>query len=262
MSVETSSYYDSLLTAQNTQAAIEYTTDDEQTQLTSEDFLTLLVTELQYQDPTDPMDNTEMVNQITQYSQLDELTSMNEKMDAMTEALNAMTGSNGLDYLGKEVEAEGYIITKSGDDVTPLSYALGDYAESVTFNIYDGDGNIVDTVIETGVEAGTHSFQWDGTDSDGNSMEDNNYIIVATATNSDGSTVDVPTATSGTVTGVTNTTNGTYLTLDDGRTVHMADVYTVSTPSDSSEQTNTSDETNTSEQTETSEETETTGEAS
>ncbi len=157
MSIATNSYYESLLlSSTDTSAAI--TTDTDKTALTSEDFLSLLVTELQYQDPTEPMDNTEMVNQLTQYSQLDELAAMNEKLDALTESMNAMTNTNGLDYLGKEVEAAGYDISKSGDDVTELYFELDEYAESLVCNIYDNNGAIVDSVNFTQVDAGKHSL--------------------------------------------------------------------------------------------------------
>ncbi len=227
MTVATNSYYESLLLAPDTSVAI--TTDAENTSLTSEDFLTLLVTELQYQDPTAPMDNTEMVNQLTQYSQLDELTAMNEKLDALTTSMNAMTNTNGLDYLGKEVEAAGYDISKSGDDMTELYFELDEYTESLTCNIYDENGSIVDSVNFTQVAAGKHSFTWDGTDFNGNTQADGTYIALMTATDTEGDTSDVTTTTTGTVAGINNTDDGVIFTLDDGRTVNMLDVTYVTT---------------------------------
>lgn len=223
MSVDTTSYYDSLLSASST-STIEYTTAEEATNLTSEDFLTLLVTELQYQDPTDPMDNTEMVNQLTQYSQLDELSAMNEKMDALTDSLNAMSATNGLDYLGKDVEASGYTVTKSGDDISSIYYSLDEYAESVTCNVYDSDGSIINTVTATQIEAGSYSYTWDGTDYNGNTADDDTYYLLFSGQDAEGSSVDVSTTTTGTVTGISTTDDGVILTLDDGRTVNMLDV--------------------------------------
>lgn len=223
MTVASTSYYDSLLSS-SAESTIEYTTDAEQTQLTSDDFLTLLVTELQYQDPTDPMDNTEMVNQLTQYSQLDELTAMNTKLDELTDAINAMTGNNGLDYIGKQVEAEGYTVSVSDSEASTLYFELGEYAESVTCNIYDSSGSIVDTVTTSQIDAGTHAFNWDGIASDGNTADDGTYYVIISAADSNGDAVSVSTSSTGTVTGVSNTDEGVILTLDDGRTVNMLDV--------------------------------------
>jgi len=219
----TTSYYDSLVMS-SSDTSVNVTTDAESTALSSDDFLTLLVTELEYQDPTEPMDNTEMVNQLTQYSQLDELSAMNEKMDELTAALNSMSSANGLDYLGKQVEADGATITKSDDEVSPLYFELSDYAESVTCNIYDSNGSIVDTEIYTQLDAGTSAFVWDGTDYNGNTVANGQYTVLITAQDSDGAEVETSTTTTGTVTGVATTDEGVILTLDDGRTVNMVDV--------------------------------------
>ncbi|QGY39556.1 flagellar hook assembly protein FlgD [Pseudodesulfovibrio cashew] len=223
MSTVTTSYYDSL-TSSSTTSTVEYTTTDELTSLTSEDFLTLLVTELEYQDPTEPMDNTEMVNQLTQYSQLDELTSLNDKMDTLTDALTAMSSVSGLGYIGKEVEAEGYTVVKDGDDVSDLYFELEDDAAELTINIYDSSGSIVNTLTYSDVESGTSTFTWDGTDYDGEECDDGTYTLVFSATDSDGEDLDVSTTTTGTVTGVSTTDDGVVLVLDDGRTVNLTDV--------------------------------------
>ncbi|QJB57225.1 flagellar hook capping FlgD N-terminal domain-containing protein [Pseudodesulfovibrio sp. zrk46] len=223
MSIETTSYYDSLLLSSST-SSVEYTTTEEATNLTSEDFLTLLVTELEYQDPTDPMDNTEMVNQLTQYSQLDELTALNEGMQEIVDAVSTMTASNGLDYLGKEIEADGSTIVKSDNDISTMYFELEEDAASVTCNIYDSDGSIVATETFDDVSSGTNAFTWDGYDYNGDEMDDGQYTVLLTAYDSDGEELDVSTTTTGTVTGVASTDEGVILTLEDGRTVNMVDV--------------------------------------
>ena len=224
MTVEATSYYESLLLSSTTDSGVTYTTDAEATTLSSTDFLTLLVTELEYQDPTEPMDNVEMVNQLTQYSQLDELTSIDDKMETLTDALSAMSSSNGLDYIGKEVEADGYTVNKDGDDVSTIYFTLEEDAADINANIYDSSGSIVASVSFGEIEAGAHAYQWDGTDYNGDEADDSNYYVLFTAENADGDDVDVTTTTTGTVTGVSTTDDGVYLVLSDGRTVSMADV--------------------------------------
>lgn len=221
MSIDTTSYYDSLTTSSSTTAA---TTSSNSMSLDSEDFLTLLVTEMQYQDPTEPMDNSEMVNQLTQYSQLDELTNLNEKMDELVESLNAMTSSNGLDYLGKQIEASGRTLNVSDGVAGTLYYELADDAESLTVNLYNSSGSIVDTQIFSQLDAGTYTLNWGATDYDGEAADDGNYTAVFTATDADGDRVDVSTTTTGVVSGVSTTDDGVILILEDGRTVNMLDV--------------------------------------
>jgi flagellar basal-body rod modification protein FlgD len=220
MSIDTTSYYESLLASSTTTS----TTSDSSSSLSSDDFITLLCTELEYQDPTEPVDNTQMVDQMTQYSQLEQLSEMNEKMDTLTDSLGSLSASYGLDYIGKDVEADGYTICKDGDDISTLYLTLDDDASELTLNIYDENGSIVDTQTFSDLDAGTVSFSWDGTDYNGDEVDDGYYYILASATDANGDDVDCTTTTTGTVTGVSNTDDGVVLTLDDGRTVNLADV--------------------------------------
>ena len=61
----------------NSQAA-NSTTGDASLQSIESTFLTLLVQELQNQDPTAPMDSTQMVGQMISLNQLDQLASINQ----------------------------------------------------------------------------------------------------------------------------------------------------------------------------------------
>jgi len=64
------------------------------------DYMNLLITQLQNQNPLEPLDNNEMASQLAQFSQLQQLESMNasfEKVLATTE----LTYANSL--LGKEI---------------------------------------------------------------------------------------------------------------------------------------------------------------
>ncbi|KPK85899.1 MAG: hypothetical protein AMJ81_02435 [Phycisphaerae bacterium SM23_33] len=58
------------------------------------DFLNLLVTQLQNQNPLEPLDNNEMASQLSQFAQLEQLESMNEtfqRLLAATQVTQAAT---------------------------------------------------------------------------------------------------------------------------------------------------------------------------
>ena len=52
-----------------------------------DEFLTLLITQLQHQDPLEPMNNAEFVSQVTQFSSLEQLISIREAVESSAEYL-------------------------------------------------------------------------------------------------------------------------------------------------------------------------------
>jgi len=54
------------------------------------DFLKLMTTQMQMQDPFDPMDNTQMLAQMAQFSQLAGVAEMGETLEAIASKLDAM----------------------------------------------------------------------------------------------------------------------------------------------------------------------------
>ena len=58
-------------------------------------FLSLLVTQLQYQDPLNPMDNTEYISQLAQFSALEQMTNVSEGVNSL----------HGLLMMGKYISA-------------------------------------------------------------------------------------------------------------------------------------------------------------
>lgn len=74
------------------------------------DYMKLLVTQLQNQNPLEPMDNDQMASQLTQFSQLQQMESMNSNF-AKVLAITEDNYANSL--LGKEISFVGE--TESGD---------------------------------------------------------------------------------------------------------------------------------------------------
>lgn len=60
-------------------ATASNTATEERNALGKDDFLRLLITQMEYQDPLDPMDNTEMIAQLAQFSALEQMNNLNSQ---------------------------------------------------------------------------------------------------------------------------------------------------------------------------------------
>lgn len=102
-------------------------------------FLTLLTTQLKYQDPLDPMDTAEFTNQLVQYSNVEQSIQTNEKLDTLLSLNIANLGAQAVSYIGKTVQVLG--------DVMPLengkakaTYTLDKDVTSVIVTVKDMNG--------------------------------------------------------------------------------------------------------------------------
>ena len=71
--------------------------------LTQQDFLKLLTTQLQAQDPTNPADNTELVSQMSQLSMVESLNSINTNMDGIIDQVQSSSALNATSLIGTYV---------------------------------------------------------------------------------------------------------------------------------------------------------------
>lgn len=191
------------------------------------DFLTLLVTQLQNQDPLNPMDDTTFVAQLAQFSSLQELTNLNTGMTNLLTAVQGQEAIGAANFIGKTVTATGSSLEVSGSDVSAAEFTLPSNESDVKVYVTDSSGNVEYTKDLGTQSAGAQTFQWDGTNSNGSKVSDGTYNIAVYATSSSGSTSQIATTVAGTVTGTENNNGTLQLILSDGRTVNFTDVQSV-----------------------------------
>jgi flagellar basal-body rod modification protein FlgD len=197
----------------STSAASTSTASTATSSLTAADFLTLLLTELQNQDPTDPMDTSSMISQFSSLTQV-------QLAQENTSYLQSLQQTTAVDYIGKTISYSG----SSSDEVSVASgtagtstFTLADDASTVTATIYDANGTAVKTCNLGSMSAGSNSFQWDGTNRSGTTVADGTYTVSYSATDSSGSSVSATTEKTATVTGVVYSDGITYLVTDAGK---------------------------------------------
>ncbi|NDY70496.1 flagellar hook capping protein [Desulfobacter hydrogenophilus] len=201
------------------------------TSLGNEEFLTLLVAQLENQNPLDPADTEQFTDQLAQFSQVEQLININDKLDEM--AGDVEDSENDIDansFVGLTVTATVTSMTIDSGSVTPGFYEVDEPAEVMVY-VYDSDGTKVATLSQGEVEAGSYLISWDGTDDAGNSLDDGEYSYVVMANSGDGYK-EVKSYLSGNVDAVSYQDGKGYLVIN-GVLVDPDDVTTV-TPSSAS----------------------------
>jgi flagellar basal-body rod modification protein FlgD len=185
--------------------------------LGKDDFLKLLVTQLQNQDPLNPTDNTEFVAQLAQFSSLEGITNLNTSMEGISSGMAALKNSNSANLIGRSVKAEGSDFAYSGAPVK-VGYDLTGTASSVKVSIFDLSGRLVKTIDGGAQPSGIHDIAWDGTDNSGQPAPLGYYGFTVTARDSADNAVSANTYVFGQVTGV-NFDSGNANLLVDGKEI-------------------------------------------
>lgn len=171
--------------------------------LGKDDFLRLLVTQLQYQDPLNPADSAQFTAQLAQFSSLEQLGNINDNIGGLQLSQTALNNSQAVNFIGKTVTSSGNSIHLTDGVSDDLQFELGADAKAVFMNIYDGAGNYVKTIESGALSAGEQTLKWGGADQAGNKVSDGAYTFEVAAVNADDNMVNTKTFTSGMVTGVT-----------------------------------------------------------
>ena len=162
-------------------------------------FLTLLVTQLQHQDPLDPLDANEFTNQLVQFASVEQQIYQNANLEEIVHLQrdNQVTGL--VNYIGSTIETSGDALPLENGEAT-ASYTLDESADSVAITVMNELGDVV-LMANGATTPGRHLFQWDGLDHQGSPVSDGIYRIQVNAMHSDDSSIDAPTTIFGRVTG-------------------------------------------------------------
>jgi len=191
------------------------------------DFLNMLIAQLQHQDPLNPADGTEFTAQLAQFSSLEQLSNINASLKSMEQFQAALTHSQAVSYIGKQITAFGNGLQLKDGQAATCRFELGANAAMTAISVYDAAGGFVNS-FETGpLGAGRQSATWNGLDLGGNPMPPGVYRFEIQAVDSANQSVSVTPLMSAVATGVSFKDNTAYL-ITELQTVAIDDVIDVS----------------------------------
>jgi flagellar basal-body rod modification protein FlgD len=202
-------------------------------EMNKEQFLQLLVAQLQNQDPLNPMESTEFTSQLAQFSSLEQMIDVNKNLEEIKSEVSVDAHGDPINYIGKVVKADdNSIIRKDGNNLTG-SYKI-DEGANITIAVYDKYGNEVRTINAGWMDPGEYPVEWEGKDNLGYDVSDGNYTFDVFGQNQFGNYITIDTFSSGEVTGVTHANGLAYLLLGD-KQVALANVLEVKKVDESGE---------------------------
>ena len=167
------------------------TTGGQQT-LGKNDFLQLLVTKLQNQDPLKPMEDENFIAQLAQFSSLEQMSNIAEGIETSNKwdflQMQSLNNALASGLIGKEIKAEYSGVYIEDGKSTKISFTMPEAASEVELTIKDASGNVVATLTQSNVGTGMRSITWDATDMQGNRVDDGFYTVEAKATRAGGGT--------------------------------------------------------------------------
>ena len=190
------------------------------------EFLQLLVAQLQNQDPINPMEGTEFAAQLAQFNSVEQLINVNTGIAELSQAQQVM--SNGLNnslassLAGKTVKVFGNQVSAGDNGTTDISIKLNQLASDVEILVRDANGTVVSTDNLQNLGEGEHEWSWNGKTDDGRRVPEGIYTVEVNARNGD-KNVSALTFTEGIVDRVKFTGDGIKL-LVNGMLMSLGDV--------------------------------------
>ncbi|MCE9665020.1 flagellar hook assembly protein FlgD [Halomonas sp. M5N1S17] len=153
-------------------------------------FMTLLIAQMQHQDPLNPMDNHEMTTQLAQINTVSGIEDLNKTLKGITSQMDAGQTLQAAGLIGQGVLVPGDRVLMETDEegnahTTPFGIELGQSAENVRVTITNASGQVVNRYDIGSVKAGVESFTWDGRTTEGETAAPGAYRVRVEATSGD-----------------------------------------------------------------------------
>lgn len=207
--------------------SLDTRTTQKSNELGQDDFLNLLIAQLQAQDPLNPLESAEFTAQLAQFNSLEKLIDVNTHLEELKAAQLFSGNAQFVDYIGKTVKASGNTIEMADAGSRELQFELGSDAKAVFINVFDAAGLHVRTIEAGGAAAGEHSVEWNGKDDKGSRVPDGTYGFEVAAVDAAGSAMAATPFTLNRITGVTFQNESAYL-LAENKAIPITQVIRVS----------------------------------
>lgn len=161
-------------------------TDDKKQQAADEvgqeQFLKLMLAQMQNQDPMKPMENGEFLTQIAQFSSAKGIADMSESLQGLSTSLTSNQALQASSMIGRTVLSPsdtGFLDAQGGGMGGMID--MPNSTNNLTIRIQDANGADVKVIPMGQQQSGPVYFAWDGLDEAGTAYPPGSYKVIAEA---------------------------------------------------------------------------------
>ncbi len=197
-------------------------------QLGQNEFLKLMITQLNNQDPFKPMENGDFIAQMAQFSAVTGLSDLQQSFDKLATSMQSNQALQASSLVGRSVLVPSAVGTLPAGGTLSGLVDLPDSSSNLRITVQDGAGQVL-RQLELGPQAaGEAFFSWDGITTKGLPADPGRYYISAEVSGENGPEA-LETLVSAAVDSVTMGNNGRDMTLNlsDGNSVDLSSVRAI-----------------------------------
>ena len=152
---------------------------ESQAELGQADFLKLMITQFQNQDPFKPMENGEFLGQIAQFSTVSGIEDLNTGFQSLSTSIQDEQALKAASLVGRTIVAETNVGYLGSDRPLNGSVEIDGYVSAVQIDIKDGSGAVIQRLNLGEQRDGIAEFSWNGQDGLGRQRGPGMYEVEA-----------------------------------------------------------------------------------
>jgi flagellar basal-body rod modification protein FlgD len=176
-------------------------------ELGQNEFMELMIAQMENQSPLDPQDNGEFISQLAEFSSLEEMQKLSSQVENFATSYQSSQALQASAMVGRTVLVPGTDAPMSSDGTISGMVDLEASTGSLKVSIFNASGELVNELNMGQQLAGSVPFSWDGKNMNGEEMPYDQYTIKA-ETNQGGEVSQVTTLLSANVSSVSIGTGG------------------------------------------------------
>jgi len=178
------------------------------------DFLTLMLAQLQNQDPTSPVDSNTFLSQLAELSEVQGITSLNTSFSTLSSSLSSSQALQASSLLGHQALVNTSTATLAAGAPITGAVNVPQTTSQVVLNISDSSGALVSQINLGAQSSGLANFSWNGSESNGSQAPAGTYTLSAQYAGATSGSTAATTLVNGTVESVSMGAGTTGLTLN------------------------------------------------